>query len=237
MQKMSQTLDLTRQYLPSLSEEQYAKLDVIADSLVETNRVLNLTSLTSPEEIALLHFYDSLTLLQTGLFTEGKTVLDVGTGGGFPSLPLAACTGCKVTANDATEKKLHFVAETAKKAGIENLTTLCGRAEELGKNASYREKFDIVVSRGVARMNILCEWCMPFVKKGGYFIAMKGNHGKEELDEAAHAVSVLGGKIEKVINLSIPVFDRTPTLLLIQKTQDTPADYPRSNGRIQKKPL
>lgn len=228
---------LTRRYLPTLSEAAYARLSVIADRLLEANRVQNLTALTEPEEVALLHFYDSLSLLQTGLFNEQQRVLDVGCGGGFPALPLAACTDCRVTANDATAKKLQFVAETAKAAGIANLSTLCGRAEELGRNDEYREQFNCVVSRGVARMNILCEWCLPFVAVGGCFVAMKGNRGREELDEARHAIEVLGGQVETVSDVPIPLFDRSHTLLIIRKVSQTPALYPRSNGRIQKKPL
>ena len=180
---MTKLNELTRQYLPELTEEQYARLGVIGERLVEVNQSLNLTALTAPEEVALLHFYDSLTLLKTGLFDGAYSVLDVGCGGGFPSLPLAACTECKITSNDATLKKLNFVSETAKLAGME-ITPLCGRAEELGKEKAYREQFDRVVSRGVARMSVLCEWCLPFVKVGGYFVAMKGNRGREELEEA-----------------------------------------------------
>ena len=233
---MTRIDELTRQYNPGRSEEEYGRLTIIADRLVEVNQSLNLTSLTEPTEVALLHFYDSLTLLQTGLFDGDYSVLDVGCGGGFPSLPLAACTPCKVTSNDATAKKLNFVVETAKLAGME-ITPLCGRAEELGKEAAYREQFDRVVSRGVARMSVLCEWCIPFVKVGGYFVAMKGNRGREELEEAMHAVEVLGGKVVDVLDAPIPVFDRSHTLLVIQKVAETDAKYPRPNGKIMKKPL
>lgn len=234
---MSNIIELTKQYLPDLSETACARLTVIADRLVEMNKHLNLTALTSPEEVALLHFYDSLTLLSTGLFDGAYDVLDVGCGGGFPSLPLAACTDCRVTSNDATAKKLRFVEDTARAAGIDSLQTLCGRAEEFGRDASYRGGFDRVVSRGVARMNILCEWCIPFVKVGGYFVAMKGNRGREELEEAQTAVQKLGGEIVQVIDAPIPVFDRSHTLLIIKKIAPTDDLYPRPNGRIMKKPL
>ena len=233
---MTRIDELTRQYNPERSEEEYGRLAVIANRLVEVNQSLNLTSLTEPEEVALLHFYDSLTLLKTGLFDGEYSVLDVGCGGGFPSLPLAACSKCRVTSNDATAKKLNFVVETAKLAGME-ITPLCGRAEELGKEAAYREQFDRVVSRGVARMSVLCEWCLPFVKVGGYFVAMKGNRGREELEEAMNAVEVLGGKVVEVLDAPIPVFDRSHTLLVIQKVSATDAKYPRPNGKIMKKPL
>ncbi len=227
----------TRTYLPCLPKETYDRLSVIASCLLEANRSLNLTSLTAPEEIALLHFYDSLTLLQTGLFSGSQSVLDVGCGGGFPSLPLAACTACRITANDATAKKLHFVEETAIAADIRNLRTLCGRAEELGRNSAYRERFDLAVSRGVARMNILCEWCLPFVAVGGTFVAMKGNRGREELKEAENAIRTLGGEIAQVLDAPIPVFERSHTLLIVKKITATDAKYPRGNGKIMKKPL
>lgn len=229
--------ELTREYLPDLSEEMQRRLSVIAARLVEVNQSLNLTALTAPEEIALLHFYDSLSLLPTGLFETEKTVLDVGCGGGFPSLPLAACTPCRVTSNDATAKKLRFVEETAQAANITNLSTLCGRAEELGREKAYREQFDAVVSRGVARLNILCEWCLPFCAVGGSFVAMKGRNGKEELAEAEHAIRVLGGETTEVREVPIPLFDRMHTLIVIKKIAPTDGAYPRSNGRIQKKPL
>ena len=233
---MTKLNELTRQYIPNLTEEQYARLDVIGERLVEVNQSLNLTALTAPDEVALLHFYDSLTLLSTRLFNDAYSVLDVGCGGGFPSLPLAACTPCKVTSNDATAKKLNFVVETAKFAGME-ITPLCGRAEELGKEKAYREQFDRVVSRGVARMSVLCEWCLPFVKVGGYFVAMKGNRGREELEEAMNAVATLGGKVVEVLDAPIPVFGRDHTLLVIQKVAETDEKYPRPNGKIMKKPL
>lgn len=234
MQTIEQLLET---YLPDLTDEQSRRLLSIAERLTEVNRVLNLTSLTSPEEIALLHFYDSLSLLRSGLFVGERTVLDVGCGGGFPSLPLAACTSCRVTANDATAKKLRFVEETAKDVGIANLSVLCGRAEELGRQSAYREKFDVVVSRGVARMNVLCEWCLPFVSVGGWFVAMKGRGGREELAEAENAIRTLGGEVSDVLDVQIPLFDRQHTLLVVRKCTPTDETYPRSNGRIQKKPL
>lgn len=234
---MESVRSLLDTHLPALTEEQKSKLETIADRLAEANRDFNLTSLVSPEEIVLLHFYDSLTLLRTGLFLPGRSVLDVGSGGGFPALPLAVCTDCRIVACDATKKKLDFVAETAKAAGLSGLTTLCGRAEELGRLPGYREKFDLVTARGVARLNILLEWCVPFVAPGGAFVAMKGSRGKEELAEAENAFRVLGCEVESVRDVRIPVFDRSPVLIVFRKTAETDEKYPRANGKIQKKPL
>ena len=147
---------------------------VIAERLAAVNPHMNLTALTSPEEIALLHIYDSLALRLACDFT-GRTVVDVGCGGGFPALPVAAALAPgRVTALDATAKTLAFVAETAQAAGLTNVDTLCGRAEELGHLPAYREGFDVAVSRGVARLNVLAEWSLPLVRPGGLFVAMKG---------------------------------------------------------------
>lgn len=228
---------LTKQYRESLSERELNALDVIGNRLRDTNAVMNLTALTDERGVALLHFWDSLTLLDTGLFKD-KSVIDIGCGGGFPSLPLALCSeNCVITSNDATAKKLTYVAETAKEAGIDNLKTLCGRAEELSHDNEYREKYDIAVARGVARLNILCEWCMPFVKKGGCFVAMKGEKGREEAEEAKKAISVLGGEIVDIIDKKVPEYDYLHTLIVIRKTKNTPSLYPRRNSQIQKKPL
>ena len=229
--------ELTKKYRDSLTESECKSLDIIGECLRETNAVMNLTALTDEKGVGLLHFWDSLTLLDTGLFKD-KSVIDVGCGGGFPSLPLALCSdNCTVTSNDATAKKLNYVLETAKKAGIENLTTLCGRAEELGLKKEYREKYDIAVARGVARLNVLCEWCMPFVSVGGHFVAMKGEKGREEAEEAKKAISVLGGELVDIIYVKVPEFDYLHTLVIIKKTKNTPKDYPRRNSQIQKKPL
>ena len=229
--------EITKKYRQSLTAEQCESLDIIGKELVETNSVMNLTALTDEKGVGLLHFWDSLTLLDTGLF-KNANIIDVGCGGGFPSLPLALCSeNCVITSNDATAKKLTYVAETAEKAGISNLKTLCGRAEELSILPQHREKFDIAVARGVARLNILCEWCMPFVKVGGYFVAMKGEKGLEEAEEAKKAISVLGGELVDIINKEVPEYGYLHTLVVIKKVKPTPKNYPRRNSQIQKKPI
>ncbi len=229
--------EITKKYMSELTEAQCASLDIIGRELCETNEHMNLTALTDEKGVGLLHFWDSLTLLQTGLFKD-KSVIDVGCGGGFPSLPLALCSeNCIITSNDATAKKLTYVAETAKKAGIENLNTLCGRAEELSTDKKYREGFDIAVARGVARLNVLAEWCLPFVKVGGCFVAMKGEKGREEAEEAKKAISVLGGELVDIIDVTVPEFEYLHTLVIVKKIKNTPNTYPRRNSQIQKKPL
>lgn len=234
---MKNIIDITKKYAPfSLTEKQEAQFAKVAECLKRIEGNLNVTDLKTDDEIALLHFVDSLSPLSTGLF-KGKKVIDVGCGGGFPLFPLAICAeDCDFTGLDSTAKKLRFVEDTALEAGISNVATLCARAEEAGKG-EHREKYDIAVSRGVARLNVLCEWCMPLVKKGGYFIALKGNRGREELEEAKNAVRILGGGSAEIFDAPLPVFDRSHTVIVIKKTSSTPAEYPRANGRIMKKPL
>ena len=228
---------ITKKYRDSLTDGECASLDIIGTELVNTNAVMNLTALTDEKGVGLLHFWDSLTLIDTGLFKNAR-VIDVGCGGGFPSLPLALCASdCVIVSNDATAKKLTYVAETAKKAGIDNLQTLCGRAEELSVLPEHRESFDIAVARGVARLNVLCEWCMPFVKNGGYFVAMKGEKGREEAEEAKKAISVLGGELVDIMSITVPEFDYAHSLVVVKKVKPTPKNYPRRNSQIQKKPL
>lgn len=228
---------LTKKYRDTLSDSECASLDIIGEELRATNEVMNLTALTDERGVGLLHFWDSLTLLDTGLFKNAR-IIDVGCGGGFPSLPLALCAkDCFVVSNDATAKKLKYVLDTAKKAGIGNLGTLCGRAEELSILPEHRDNYDIAVARGVARLNVLCEWCMPFVKNGGYFVAMKGEKGREEAAEASKAISTLGGELVDIIDVKIPEYDYLHTLVVIRKTKSTPKGYPRKNSQIQKKPL
>ena len=229
--------EVTKKYRTTLTERECASLDIIGNRLCETNKVMNLTALTDERGVGLLHFWDSLTLIDTGLF-KNKSVIDIGCGGGFPSLPLALCSeGCTVTSNDATAKKLNYVLETAREAGIDNLKTLCGRAEELGVDPKHREKYGVAVARGVARLNILCEWCMPFVEVGGYFVAMKGEKGREEADEAKRAIALLGGELVDIIDITVPEFEYLHTLVIIKKVKNTPNNYPRKNSQIQKKPL
>lgn len=198
-----QTAEVLAVHYPA-SDALLHRTEVIAERLAAVNPHMNLTALTSPEEMALLHVYDSLALLSACGF-KGKRVVDVGCGGGFPALPLAAAVPeASVTALDATAKKLEFVAQTAQAADLPNVSTLCGRAEELGREPSHREAFDVAVSRGVARLNVLAEWSLPLVKPGGLFVAMKGPRGEEEAAEAARAFELLGGGAVSVIPYEIP---------------------------------
>ena len=232
---MSVTEILKKHSPIEISAETEKKLAVVASRLQSENKKYNLTALTEDEDIALLHFADCLQLLK---FVElkGKSVIDIGCGGGFPALVIAAAEETmRLTALDSTAKKLTFVAETASLAGINNLTTLCGRAEE--KAQDNRERFDVAVSRGVTRLSALCELCLPYVKVGGLFVAMKGAAGGEEAAEAEKAIKVLGGTLQGIIPAPVPKRGDGHCLVVIKKTSATPTKYPRAWAKIKSAPI
>ncbi|MBQ9545171.1 MAG: 16S rRNA (guanine(527)-N(7))-methyltransferase RsmG [Clostridia bacterium] len=234
------------------------KFSALYDRLVDLNSKINVTSVTDPAGASLRHFADSLSLIKTGLFEKATLCLDVGCGGGFPGLPLAlALPGLSVTMLDATKKKTDALKETCELLGISNVAPLCGRAEELSlPGGAQRERYPLVFSRALARLDVLCELCLPFVSVGGHFIAMKGRDFKEELKEAKSAIALLGGETVRIedVSLSPGVFDRIPideaeraeandfassgrALVVIKKRRPTPAAYPRAFAKIKKKPL
>ncbi|MBQ3196358.1 MAG: 16S rRNA (guanine(527)-N(7))-methyltransferase RsmG [Clostridia bacterium] len=227
--------ELTKTYAPiEIDEACLNRLEVIGTRLQSENKKYNLTALTADEDIAVLHFADCLQLVKVVDFA-GKTVVDVGCGGGFPSLVIAAAEPkAKVHALDSTAKKLGFVAETASLAGMDNISTMVGRAEELVTDC--RESFDIAVSRGVSRLNILAELCLPYVKVGGIFAAMKGAGGAEEAAEAEKGIARLGGRLKEII--PAPVKDGDDhCVVIIEKLRSTPKEYPRQYNKIKKNPL
>lgn len=201
-------------------------------ALLEKNRVMNLTAITDPEAVARLHFVDSLTLLTLEDF-RGKTLIDVGCGGGFPGVPLKiACPELELTLLDSLGKRMAWLAETLPALGVE-ATCLTARAEEAVE--TRREQYDFAASRAVARLNILCELCLPYVKVGGAFLAMKGAAAREELQEAQSAIAALGGRLERLAEF--PVEGTQHTVLVIRKVKPTPPKYPRRFGKIKQQPL
>ena len=208
------------------------RFEELTERLLAYNSNVNLTAITDPEEIILRHYADCLKAADA--FPEGAKVLDVGCGGGFPSLPLAiARPDLTITGLDSTAKKLVFVENTAKEMAL-SISTVAGRAESLA-HTSLRESFDAVTARAVAALNILTEWSLPFLKVGGTMIALKGSSGKEELTQAKNAISILGGG--KVVFTEYMLSDMGRSLVAIRKVKSTPMQYPRPNGKIMKKPL
>ena len=215
-----------------IEEKAAERFSKYCNMLVEYNGRYNLTAITEEREIYVKHFVDSL--LGSKLLKSGK-VIDVGTGGGFPGLPLKIVNEeLETYLLEATGKKCEFLNDVVKELGLKNVTVINGRAEDLAKDIKFREKFDYCVSRAVARLNVLCEYCMPLVKKGGIFLSYKGE-AEEEISEAASAIEILGGKITEEKKFSLEGAKRE--LIVIEKIKSTDLKYPRANGRIRKNPL
>jgi 16S rRNA (guanine(527)-N(7))-methyltransferase RsmG len=209
--------------------------------LVSENKKYNLTAITEPEDVIYKHFVDSLLISQH--ISENQSVIDVGCGAGFPSLPLAiARPDLKITSLDSTNKKITYIQLAAQRLGLENITAICGRAEEMARKAEYRDSFDISTARAVANFPILCELCLPFVKQSGQMIAMKSQRAAEELDAARNCIDVCGGKLSKTVAVNLTTdaentnFEQR-NLIIISKANISPKNYPRHFSKISKKPL
>ncbi len=213
------------------------KFEYLTAIMLETNAVMNITALTTPEKIIPLHYADCVAV--AGHIPENSTVIDIGCGGGFPILPLAIVRpDLKITGLDSTDKKVRYVAQAAQKLDL-NVNTISARAEELSHMPQQRENYDVAISRAVARMNVLSELALPFVRKDGLFIAMKGAAGTEELKEAEIGCKKLGASICQIKSYELHTFDdiEARSALLILKGASTPPEYPRSFGNIKRKPL
>ncbi len=218
-----------------LLSENSDKFERFYKKLVETNEKFNLTSVTSKEEVAVKHFVDSLNGAE--LLGVDKTVCEVGSGAGFPSLPIAVKRGdLHFTLVESNNKKCSFLKETASELGLENVTVECARAEDLAKDKKFRESFDHVIARAVARTNTLSEYLLPFLKVGGTALLWKGESYKEELEESKNALAVLGGRVKTVKEYSLGEYG-TRYIVVIEKIKPTPAKYPRGLGKERKCPL
>lgn len=205
------------------------------ETLAEQNKVMNLTAIDGEEDTARLHFLDCAALL-TLTELKGKSLIDVGSGAGFPGLALkVAEPSLSLTLLDSLDKRVRFLQELSGKLGFEDVVCLHARAEEAPE--ALRGQFDVAASRAVARLNLLCELCLPFVKVGGLFLAMKGPGAEEEAEEAAKAIALLGGKLERVAVYPIPGTDTRHSVVMIRKVRETPKKYPRRWAQIKKQPL
>ena len=210
-------------------------LERVGEMLVEKNKVMNLTAITEPADVATLHFLDSVAMLKE-VDLAGKTVVDVGTGAGFPGMPLRiVCPSVRMTLLDSLNKRIDFLKEVCGELGFADVDCIHGRAEEFA--AKHRESFDFATSRAVANFQLLTELCLPLVKVGGTFIAMKSVDSDEELKAAEKAISILGGRVERTVDYQIPGTDVTHRLVFIKKIKETPKKYPRAFAKIKKNPL
>lgn len=206
--------------------------------LQEWNEKIDITTIIEDVEIDIKHFLDSLTPINTQLFEGNKKIIDIGTGGGFPGLPLKIYNGdLKVTLLDSLNKRIKFLDEVINTLKLREIEAIHGRAEELSRKKEYREQYDICISRAVASLDTLSEYCLPFVKVGGHFISMKGPDVEEELKLSRNAINTLGGKVSKVEIIKIPQSDIEHSLIVIEKVQQSPTKYPRGGGKPRKKPL
>ena len=218
-----------------LPTEGIPALERFGEMLVEKNKVMNLTAITEPADVATLHFLDSVAMLKE-VDLAGKTMVDVGTGAGFPGVPLRiVCPAVHMTLLDSLNKRIDFLKEVCDQLGYADVDCVHGRAEEFA--AKHRESFDFATSRAVANFQLLTELCLPLVKVGGTFIAMKSVDSDEELKSAEKAISILGGRVERTVDYQIPGTDVTHRLVFIKKIKETPKKYPRAFAKIKKNPL
>jgi 16S rRNA (guanine527-N7)-methyltransferase len=204
----------------------------------EWNENINLTAITEDNEMAIKHFIDSVSCFKSGKLDGKISMIDVGTGAGFPGIPLKIVNeDIELTLLDSLNKRINFLQIVAEDLNLDNINFCHGRAEDFGQDENYREQFDVCVSRAVANLAVLTEYCLPFIKIGGYFVAQKGPKKDEELEDANKAIQVLGGEIESVIDVKIPFSDITHSIVLIRKVSETPKQYPRKAGKPTKKPI
>lgn len=224
-----------------LSNEQIEQFVKFYEMLVEKNKVMNLTGITEFEEVIVKHFIDSLALVKVidkDKLLDDISIIDIGTGAGFPGIPLKiAFPEIKITLLDSLNKRINFLKEVSEELGFENIEFIHGRSEDFGRNPQYREKFDICVSRAVANLATLSEFCVPFVKVGGSFVSYKAGDCGEEVGVSIKAVEKMGGKITNQLEYVVPTSDLNRVLLMIKKEKATPKSFPRKAGTPAKEPI
>ena len=221
-----------------LTEEQLSRFERYYELLIEWNQKMNLTAITEPREVAVKHMIDSLSAWDDSLFSPEASLVDVGTGAGFPGIPLKILyPGLKLTLLDSLNKRIRYLQTVVDELGLTDVRCIHARAEEAARQKEYREQFDIAVSRAVARLPILAEYCLPFVKNGGIFAALKGMQYEQEAQEARKALGMLGGQLAAVHPVQLPGLEDKRAVIYVRKTGKTPAAYPRKAGTPEKNPL
>ncbi len=235
---MSQFYEQLKSNGVELSDHQIAQFNQYYQILVEWNKKMNLTAITEKEEVFVKHFYDSITAAFYFDFNQEVHICDVGAGAGFPSIPLKICfPEMKVTIVDSLQKRIGFLNHLAANLGLSGVSFYHDRAELFGRNEQFRQHFDIVIARAVARMSVLSELCLPLARTNGIFIAMKGSNAGQELKDADSAIELLGGKVERMETFDLPDDNGERNLIFIQKKRKTPKKYPRKPGVPNKSPI
>lgn len=220
------------------SDKMLNDFKVYREILVDWNQKMNLTGIEEEKEVYIKHFLDSVSAVVNGYIKDGMSIIDVGTGAGFPGLPLKICLeNANVTLLDSLNKRINFLKEVSNTLGLTNMEFIHGRAEDFGKSEQYREQYDIATARAVAGLPILMEFCVPFVKVGGYFVCLKGPNANLELEESKAAMDVLGLEFIEKIDVELPETDLDHNILVFKKVRNTPEKYPRKAGKPAKSPI
>lgn len=219
-------------------DEQLRRLEMFKDLMLDWNEKINLTAITDSDEVYIKHFLDSATCLTTGYIKDSDNIIDVGTGAGFPGVPIKILReNVNITLLDSLNKRIKYLEDVVAKVNLKSVTLLHSRAEDAGLSKQHREKYDIALARAVASMSVLCEYCLPFVKTGGYFICQKGPSYKEEFEAANRAIEILGGRLKEVKSYKLPYSDITHYIIIIEKIKATPTKYPRKAGKPSSDPI
>ena len=220
------------------TDEKLQNFKKYREILVEWNKVMNLTGIEEEREVYIKHFLDSISAVTNNYINENTSLIDVGTGAGFPGMPLKICLdNLNLTLLDSLNKRINFLQEVANELNLQGIEFIHGRAEDFGKNEEYREKFDVATARAVAGLPILMEFCVPFVKVGGYFICLKGPNANLELEESKAAMDVLGIEFVEKIDIKLPDLELNNNILVFKKIRNTPSKYPRKAGKPYKNPI
>lgn len=239
---MDDRFELLRDSLDELGieydDKQIEMFGVYYDLLIDWNSRINLTSITEPDEVIIKHFVDSILISRVIDLRSGVSLIDVGTGAGFPGIPIKIMNpGCDVVLLDSLNKRIKFLEETISKLGLENIRCIHGRAEDVSREKNMRGRFDLSVSRAVANLSTLSEYCIPFLKKGGKFISYKSDKSEDEINDSKNAIKLLGSKIVKVEDLALPHTDITRRFVIIENEEPVNMKYPRKAGVPAKSPL